>query len=98
MRVALFGCLLFLPALGFAGEGATGPARDESAAAGDASGSGAPPPPPEAPPAATSMPAFRTSTTSREDATFEFELPSANGELEPSMDFTTQLNPTVTSK
>ena len=86
MRVAVAALLLVLPTLAIPGR-----ARAEDAA-GSGSGSGAT----EArPPSA--MPAFRSSSLEREDATVDFEMPRAS-DMQPSMDFTTQLNPTVSSR
>jgi hypothetical protein len=43
------------------------------------------------------MPAFRGSSAQREDATVDFEIPAAS-DMQPSMDFTAQVNPTVASR
>jgi hypothetical protein len=84
MRVALAACLLVVPTLGF-------PERAH-AAEGSGSGSGASE---ERPP--STMPAFRSSSLQREDATVDFEMPAAS-DMQPSMDFSAQVNPTVSSR
>ena len=84
MRVALAACLLVAPTLAFP--------EPADAAEGSGSGSGS-----GEPTAASTMPAFRSSSVQREDAVDDFEIPTTSDML-PSMDFTTQVNPTVTSR
>ncbi len=92
MRVAVAACLLVVPTLAFSGR-----ARAEDPAAGSGSGSGSGSGASEERGAST-MPAFRSSSFQREDATVDFDLPTGDGDMQPSMDFTTQVNPTVSSK
>lgn len=84
MRVALAACLLVVPTLVFPQRG--------HAADGSGSGSGA-----GEPAAASTMPAFRSSSVQREDATVDFEIPTTS-DMQPSMDFSAQVNPTVASR
>jgi hypothetical protein len=86
MRVAVAALLLAAPTLAI-------PERAHAQdAAGSGSGSGA-----GEERAPSTMPAFRSSSLQREDATVDFQMPSAS-DMQPSMDFTTQLNPTVSSR
>jgi hypothetical protein len=43
------------------------------------------------------MPAFRGSSAQRDDAIVDFEMPTTS-DMQPSMDFTAQVNPTVASR
>ena len=82
MRVALAACLLVVPTLAFPGE------TTEGSGSGSGSGAGNAP---------STMPAFRGSSAQREDAIVDFEIPAAS-DMQPSMDFTAQVNPTVASR
>jgi hypothetical protein len=88
VRVAVAACLLVVPALAFSERALAG-----EPAAGSGSGSGT-----EGEQTANAMPAFRSSSSHREDANVDFDFSSADGDMQPSMDFTTQVNPTVSSK
>src|SRR3982751_2816088 len=83
MRAALAACLLVAPTLAL-------PPRAADAGAGSGSGTGAGAAP-------STMPVFRGSSAQREDASFDFQMPTTS-DMQPSMDFTAQVNPTVTSR
>ena len=83
MRVALAACLLVVPTLALPAH-----AADEGSGSGSGTGTGSAP---------STMPAFRGSSAQREDAIVDFEIPAAS-DMQPSMDFTAQVNPTVASR
>ena len=85
MRVALAACLLVVPTLPFPAHAADG---TDGAGSGSGTGTGSP---------SGTMPAFRGSSAQREDATVDFDIPAAS-DMQPSMDFTAQVNPTVASR